>query len=74
MGTKVQNFVGGEHVSPTDGRFYDVINPATGEAYAEAPSSGLQDVDLAFAVAERAFESWRDSTPLRETAGAAQDR
>ncbi|HSL00125.1 MAG TPA: gamma-aminobutyraldehyde dehydrogenase [Rubrobacteraceae bacterium] len=61
--TRVQNFVGGEHVSPTDGRFYDVINPATGEAYAQAPSSGRQDVDLAFAVAERAFEGWRDSTP-----------
>jgi betaine-aldehyde dehydrogenase len=61
--TRLQNFVGGEHVSPTDGRFYDVVNPATGEAYAQAPSSGRQDVDLAFAVAEKAFESWRDSTP-----------
>ncbi len=61
--TRLQNFVGGEHVSPTDGRFYDVVNPATGEAYAQAPTSGRQDVDLAFAVAEKAFESWRDSTP-----------
>lgn len=61
--TRVHNFVGGEHVSPTDGRFYDVVNPTTGEAYAQAPSSGRQDVDLAFAVAGRAFEGWRDSTP-----------
>jgi betaine-aldehyde dehydrogenase len=61
--TKVQNFVNGEYVSPTDGRFYDVVNPATGEAYAQAPSSGRQDVDLAFSVAEKAFEGWRDSTP-----------
>jgi betaine-aldehyde dehydrogenase len=60
---KVQNFVGGERVDPADGRFYDVINPSTEEAYAQAPASGPQDVDLAFAAAARAFESWRDSTP-----------
>lgn len=38
--TRVHNFIGGEHVSPTDGGFYDLINPATGEAYAQAPASG----------------------------------
>ena len=61
--TRVQNFVNGEHVSPTDGRFCDVVNPATGEVYAQAPASGRQDVDLAFSVAARAFEGWRDTTP-----------
>jgi len=60
---RVKNFVGGEQVDPSDGRFYDVVNPSTGEAYAQAPASGKEDVDRAFEVAERAFESWRDSTP-----------
>ncbi|MCA1849404.1 MAG: aldehyde dehydrogenase family protein, partial [Actinobacteria bacterium] len=61
--TKLQNFVGGEHVDPADGRLYDVVNPATGEVFAQAPMSGRADVDRAFEVAEKAFESWRDSTP-----------
>jgi betaine-aldehyde dehydrogenase len=61
--TRLQNFVGGEHVDPADGRLYDLVNPATGEAFAQAPVSGKEDVDKAFGVAERAFESWRDSTP-----------
>src|SRR5215203_5103923 len=60
---RVKNFVGGEQVDPSDGRFYDVVNPSTGEAYAQAPASGKEDVDRAFEVAERAFEEWRDSTP-----------
>src|SRR5215208_865311 len=60
---RVQNFVGGEYVEASDGRSYDLINPATGEVFAEAPVSNGADVDRAFEVAERAFESWRDSTP-----------
>jgi betaine-aldehyde dehydrogenase len=60
---RVKNFVGGEQVDPSDGRFYEITNPATGEAYAQAPASGKEDVDKAFEVAERTFESWRDSTP-----------
>jgi betaine-aldehyde dehydrogenase len=63
--TTLQNFVGGEHVDPADGRLYDVVNPATGEVFARAPMSGRADVDRAFEVAEKAFESWRDSTPAQ---------
>jgi betaine-aldehyde dehydrogenase len=60
---RLQNFVGGEHVEAEDGRSSELINPATGEAFAEAPVSSRTDVDRAFEVAEKAFESWRDSTP-----------
>jgi betaine-aldehyde dehydrogenase len=61
--TKLQNFVGGEHLDPANGRLYDVVNPATGEVFAQAPMSGRADVDRALEVAEKAFVSWRDSTP-----------
>lgn len=61
--TVVRNFVGGEHVEPADGQFYDVVNPATGEVYAQAPQSGREDVDRAMRAAEGAFEVWRDATP-----------
>jgi len=61
--TKLQNFVGGEYVDPAEGRLYDVVNPATGEGFAQAPVSGEADLDKAFEVAEKAFEVWRDTTP-----------
>jgi betaine-aldehyde dehydrogenase len=58
-----KNFVNGEWVDAKDGRTSPVINPATGEQYAEATLSGPADVDLAMQAAATAFEDWRDSTP-----------
>ena len=59
----LKNFVGGEYTDAADGRYYDLVNPATGETFAQAPASGREDLDRAFEVAQRAFDSWRDSTP-----------
>ena len=59
----LQNFVGGEYVEPADGGTYDLVNPATGEVFSQAPLSGEEDVDRAYRAAERAFETWRDTTP-----------
>ncbi|GAB3895152.1 hypothetical protein GCM10029964_074630 [Kibdelosporangium lantanae] len=58
-----RNFVNGEHTDSADGRTLDLVNPATGEVYATSPLSGQSDVDAAVAAADRAFETWRDSTP-----------
>jgi betaine-aldehyde dehydrogenase len=57
------NIIGGELVAAASGETYDVVNPATGEVYAQAPASGAEDVDRAMKAAEKAFSSWRDSTP-----------
>ncbi|GAA0343940.1 gamma-aminobutyraldehyde dehydrogenase [Actinoallomurus spadix] len=59
----LRNFVGGEHVDAKDGRTSDVIDPSTGETYAQAPLSGPADVDAAMTAAATAFEQWRDATP-----------
>jgi betaine-aldehyde dehydrogenase len=59
----LRNFVNGQQVDAADGRTSEVINPATGEAYAAAPVSSAADVDAAMQAAATAFESWRDSTP-----------
>ena len=58
-----RNFVNGEWVDAKDGRTTPIINPSTGEQYAEAALSGAADVDAAMSAASTAFESWRDSTP-----------
>jgi betaine-aldehyde dehydrogenase len=77
---RVKNFVGGQYVDPAEGRFYDLVNPSTGETFAQAPASGKEDVDRAFEAAAKAFEAWRDTTPserqlaLLRLADAIEDR
>ncbi|MFI7144519.1 gamma-aminobutyraldehyde dehydrogenase [Nonomuraea sp. NPDC050022] len=63
MSTRLQNFVNGAFVDAKSGRFSDVIDPCTGEAYLRAPISGSEDVDAAYAAAAAAFESWGRTTP-----------
>ncbi|MGH3451109.1 MAG: gamma-aminobutyraldehyde dehydrogenase [Haloechinothrix sp.] len=58
-----QNFIGGEFCYSAEGRESEVINPATGMAYATAQLSGESDVDRAMRAAEKAFDDWRDTTP-----------
>ena len=57
------NFVDGAAAAPADGRYEDLIDPATGEVFATAPVSGPADVDRAMRAAATAFERWRDTTP-----------
>jgi betaine-aldehyde dehydrogenase len=61
--TEISNFIHGERVAAADGRTSDLIDPSTGEKYATAALSSEADVDAAFKAAERAFETWRDTTP-----------
>ena len=60
---KFQNVVDGKLVDSVSGETYDVIDPTNGEVYATAPLSGVEDLDRAYAAADRAFESWGDTTP-----------
>ncbi|MDX2393062.1 gamma-aminobutyraldehyde dehydrogenase [Streptomyces sp. DK15] len=60
---RLRNYIGGEFKDAADGRTTEVVNPATGEAYATAPLSGQADVDAAMAAAAAAFPGWRDTTP-----------
>src|SRR4051812_31951692 len=58
-----KNVINGELVDSVSGETYDVIDPTTGEVYAQAPKSGAEDVDRAYGAAAAAFESWGQSTP-----------
>ncbi|WP_425457917.1 gamma-aminobutyraldehyde dehydrogenase [Actinotalea subterranea] len=59
----LSNVVGGASRATHAGRTSEVVDPATGEAYATAPVSDAQDVDDALRVAATAFEEWRETTP-----------
>jgi betaine-aldehyde dehydrogenase/aminobutyraldehyde dehydrogenase len=58
-----ENFVAGKWVPATSGRTDPVLDPATGEAIAEVPSSDAADVDAAVGSAAEAFPDWSATTP-----------
>ena len=60
---KLENYIDGKAVAPLSGEYTDIINPATGQAFVEAPLSGQADVDAAFEAAARAFKTWKRTTP-----------
>jgi betaine-aldehyde dehydrogenase len=60
---RLHNWVNGERVEPTSGRWSEVVDPCTAEPYAEAPLSGPEDVERACRAAEAAFGAWRGTTP-----------
>ncbi|MGZ5416204.1 MAG: gamma-aminobutyraldehyde dehydrogenase [Nocardioides sp.] len=69
MTNQFRNIIGGESVAAASGATYDVVNPATGQVYAQAPASGAEDVDRAMRAADEAFGSWGETTPAeRQTA------
>jgi succinate-semialdehyde dehydrogenase/glutarate-semialdehyde dehydrogenase len=42
----------------------DVVNPATGQVIGRLPHASREDLDRALAAAQRAFASWRKTSPL----------
>jgi len=59
----LKNFVNGKFVDSKSGKTTELINPATGIAFATAPNSNEADIDAALQAAAAAFPGWRDSTP-----------
>lgn len=50
---------------------FDVINPAIGTVFAQAPDCSPAQLDLAVEAANRAFQSWRFNEPARREALSA---
>src|SRR5205807_3108779 len=62
---RIRNFINGQFIEPTSGKYLDNIEPATGKVYSQVADSGKEDVDLAVAAAERAFAEW-SNTPAQK--------
>ena len=56
-------YIDGKWVSPTTGKDFTVINPASEEPLATISLGTTADVDKAVAAAKRAFESYSETTP-----------
>jgi malonate-semialdehyde dehydrogenase (acetylating)/methylmalonate-semialdehyde dehydrogenase len=57
------NLEGGAWTTPDVERCLPVVNPATGDALAQAPLSGAAEVDRAVQAAAKAFPAWRRTPP-----------
>lgn len=61
--------IGGEWVEAQSGRYYDNINPATGEVICQVAAAGPEDVDLAVEAAQKAYdEAWAPMHPTERAA------
>src|SRR5829696_1474672 len=61
-------FINGEFVAPKAGKYFDSINPANEQKLAEIALAGREDVDAAYAAAQRAFDTTWGKLPGRERA------
>jgi len=65
MAEILQNYIGGEWMTPEVSEHHEVHNPATGELLGKTPLCGETEIDAAAKAAVSAFATWR-RTPAEE--------
>lgn len=65
MTRTLYHFINGQKVEGGNGRFSEVINPATGKIVAKVPLASADETGKAIEAAAAAFPAWRDTPPLR---------
>lgn len=54
----LKNLIGGKLIAPQGNRYFDNVNPATGQIICHIPDSDSRDIELAVQAAEEAFPAW----------------
>lgn len=62
---RIPNWVNGQESPPQGGNWLDKFNPHSGELLSQVADSTAEDTRRAVSVAEAAFASWSDLTPVR---------
>ncbi len=60
-------YINGQFLKGGGRRESDVINPATDEVVGKLPHAGQADLDLALSSAQKAFETWRKTSPIEKS-------
>ena len=58
--TQSDLWIGGEHVPPSSGRYFDDLNPLDDSLYSRVAEGTIEDMDAAVRNAEDAFRANRD--------------
>eukprot|EP01065_Artemidia_motanka_P048802 TRINITY_DN795_c0_g1_i1.p2 TRINITY_DN795_c0_g1~~TRINITY_DN795_c0_g1_i1.p2 ORF type:complete len:511 (+),score=224.95 TRINITY_DN795_c0_g1_i1:61-1533(+) len=68
MAMKVENWIAGEFVAPSTGKYMDVTSPADDKVIAQVAVSGAADVDKAVQAAKKAFPEWSTTYTIKRRA------
>jgi acyl-CoA reductase-like NAD-dependent aldehyde dehydrogenase len=60
-------YIDGQFIHGGGRREQDVFNPATNQVIAKLPHATREDLDKALSSAQRAFESWRKTSPMERS-------
>ncbi|MCW2511505.1 MAG: aldehyde dehydrogenase [Mycobacterium sp.] len=66
--SRYDNYIGGEWVAPTEGRYFENPTPVTGKTFCEVARSDESDIDKALDAAHAAAPAWGKTSPA-ERAG-----
>jgi len=61
--SKYQLLIGGKWVDGKESKTFNTINPANGELLSSCAEAGSEDVDLAVKAAQKAFQTWKTTSP-----------
>ena len=59
---KILNYINGEFIQPQTNEWINNIDPSVGKVYSLIPDSNAEDVEKAVQSAEKAFESWSNTS------------
>ena len=68
MYEKLALYIDGVFIEAEGRKTEPVLNPASGEVLAQLPHASREDLDRALAAAQRAFETWKKTSPLERSA------
>ncbi len=61
--SRYENFIGGEWVAPTAGRYFENPTPVTGQPFCEVARSDESDIEKALDAAHAAADAWGKTSP-----------
>ncbi|HEY0230587.1 MAG TPA: aldehyde dehydrogenase family protein, partial [Dokdonella sp.] len=61
--SRYENFIGGQWVAPTSGRYFENVTPVTGKPFCEIARSDKDDVEFALDAAHKAKTAWGQTSP-----------
>ncbi len=72
--SRYDNFIGGDWVAPTDGRYFDNVSPLTGKPVCQIARSQAADIELALDAAHKAKDAWGNTVSGPARRDPQQDR
>ena len=66
--SRYDNFIGGEWVAPSAGRYFENLTPVTGQPFCEVARSDAADIEKALDAAHGAAKAWGKTAPAERAA------